>query len=96
MHENILSETISKTLSTAFLSLSLAVTSCPPAPHSFQSFPAVGNSFSLFLLFQMQCTVGLYRDKYICKPEILQTTKTNYQIALSLRKRHLKARQVYS
>lgn len=25
----------------------------------------------------------LYRDKYICKPEILQTTKTNHQIALS-------------
>lgn len=27
--------------------------------------------------------MGLRRDKYICKPEILQTTKTNHQIALS-------------
>lgn len=27
--------------------------------------------------------MGLYRDKYISKPEILQTTKTNHLTALS-------------
>lgn len=51
--------------------------------HSFQSFPTVGTFLVYFCCFRVTSTVGLYGDKYICKPEILQTIKTNQQIALS-------------
>lgn len=59
----------------------------------------LGTFLVQFGYFRFSPTVGLYRDKYICKPEISQTTKTNHQIASSccsqLERTVLKQRELF-
>lgn len=64
--------------------ISFSSLSLPVLQLLIHSFLTVETFLICFWCFRISSTVALYKDKYICKPEILQTTKRNHQIALSL------------